>query len=382
MTNPLNASGVYMITCTANSKVYVGSAAIFRKRRDRHWQHLRNGVHDNQHLQRAWQKYGPAAFAFEVLEIVTDREQMIEREQHWIDTLGTLENGYNMMPAVRNASYQLLLDEAERERRSERLKLRHQDPAYAQKLAAARRERYAADPAFRADVTRRMQEKRRLVSVSPETRLRMSEGHTERKKAIVVMKPDGEIIEYLGVSTFCREYFPDAHTNARKGVGEVLAGTRMAYRDFRVAYKGTPEEAELRLARAVTAPNWRLHLPSGEVLELVHLTKYCRDNGLNDGSLHKAQGGKTYRGHSVEWIGPDRSGERRPFYRRKRTTATWKGVAFMWVLTAPDGTEHRTAALSEVCRQYGLFQSVMSLVADGKRKGHKGWLCRRELIGP
>jgi group I intron endonuclease len=66
-----------------------------------HRSELRRGIHRNPILQRAWDKYGEAAFRFAVLQGLKDTpELVIEREQFWIDKLGAADRatGYNINP--------------------------------------------------------------------------------------------------------------------------------------------------------------------------------------------------------------------------------------------------------------------------------------------
>lgn len=81
------ATGVYLITCTANARRYVGSSndTVYRWRK--HREKLASGKHWNRYLQRSWNKYGSEAFEFTILEVVEDASQLQIREQHWIDTL-------------------------------------------------------------------------------------------------------------------------------------------------------------------------------------------------------------------------------------------------------------------------------------------------------
>jgi len=51
---PPRRSGIYLIRCIPNSKIYVGSAADIRLRWRRHVKHLRRGDHQNSYLQKAW----------------------------------------------------------------------------------------------------------------------------------------------------------------------------------------------------------------------------------------------------------------------------------------------------------------------------------------
>lgn len=92
----LNNSGVYQIRNRVNGKVYVGSSANMRKRRNTHFSDLRRGIHSNTHLQRAFNKYGEDSFIFEVLEICSV-EDLEERETWWIRSknANNREYGYN-----------------------------------------------------------------------------------------------------------------------------------------------------------------------------------------------------------------------------------------------------------------------------------------------
>jgi group I intron endonuclease len=80
------SSGIYQIRNKVNGKLYVGSATYLDKRRGDHIARLQRKKHHSFHLQHAWNKYGRDNFIFEVLEYCSP-ERLIEREQHYIDTL-------------------------------------------------------------------------------------------------------------------------------------------------------------------------------------------------------------------------------------------------------------------------------------------------------
>ena len=63
-------SGIYKIINKINQHYYVGRSNNFQSRWQAHRNKLRKGLHDNEHLQNAWNKYGPAAFEFIVVEYV------------------------------------------------------------------------------------------------------------------------------------------------------------------------------------------------------------------------------------------------------------------------------------------------------------------------
>lgn len=94
-----NISGIYKITCTANGKFYIGSAKDIRHRLARHKSDLSRNVHHNALLQRAVNKYGKDVFEFEILEFVDDLESLLQREQHYLDTLNPcdISVGFNLV---------------------------------------------------------------------------------------------------------------------------------------------------------------------------------------------------------------------------------------------------------------------------------------------
>ncbi len=90
-------SGIYLIHNLFNGRVYIGSTMNLNKRWKSHLSVLERRCHKNQHLQRAWDKYGEREFEFKVL-VRCDIDALLHYEQRAIDiyteTLGW-ENLYN-----------------------------------------------------------------------------------------------------------------------------------------------------------------------------------------------------------------------------------------------------------------------------------------------
>lgn len=84
--NQTRTVGIYKITCVPNGKIYIGSSVDVRNRWWNHKSQLKHQKHTNQHLQRAYDKYGKEAFLWEVIEECS-KEQLRLREQHYLDTL-------------------------------------------------------------------------------------------------------------------------------------------------------------------------------------------------------------------------------------------------------------------------------------------------------
>jgi len=80
-------SGIYMIKCLSNGCRYIGSSKNITGRFSTHKSLLRSNKHHNAHFQNIWNKYGEKSLEFSVLEIVENQEDLIVREQYWIDTL-------------------------------------------------------------------------------------------------------------------------------------------------------------------------------------------------------------------------------------------------------------------------------------------------------
>ena len=91
-----NDCGIYKIINRVNGKYYVGSSWNLDIRWKRHSVALRGNRHFNNHLQRAWNKYGQNAFEFIVIERCSE-DDLLNVEQRYLDIAKTeLDNIYNM----------------------------------------------------------------------------------------------------------------------------------------------------------------------------------------------------------------------------------------------------------------------------------------------
>jgi len=77
-------SGIYKITNKVNGNVYIGSAKEFKERVRNHLNSLKKNKHHNKHLQASWNKHGPDAFMFEVVEVTvgTMRQRRLLEERY------------------------------------------------------------------------------------------------------------------------------------------------------------------------------------------------------------------------------------------------------------------------------------------------------------
>lgn len=130
--------GIYCIRHRESGRVYVGSTGNISKRWSAHRKALRLGRHRNQHLQRAWAKYGGDSFDFEVLEFT---DELDAREQHWMDKLEASVQGFNLCPIARSSRGRMISAQ-EIELRRAVIKKAHRaalEPAVVARRAATRR---------------------------------------------------------------------------------------------------------------------------------------------------------------------------------------------------------------------------------------------------
>lgn len=115
--------GIYAIINTVNNTTYIGSTShSFLRRWREHRSELYRNDHGNEHLQRAWNKYGEESFRWCVLEVideVNNPHAIIDREIYYIDEY--VSRGceiYNMQPPIAGG----YCNEDTRRKISERLK--------------------------------------------------------------------------------------------------------------------------------------------------------------------------------------------------------------------------------------------------------------------
>lgn len=87
-------AGIYGILNVESGKWYIGQSVDIDRRIEQHKTLLRNGKHQNKHLQSAWNKRGEDAFLFPVLELC-DVDYLNERESFWITEKDAFHAGYN-----------------------------------------------------------------------------------------------------------------------------------------------------------------------------------------------------------------------------------------------------------------------------------------------
>lgn len=90
---------IYQITCKATGMLYIGSSEDFPTRKNRHLYQLRENNHHNKPLQSAFNHYGESMFEFAIIESVTNRLNLVEREQFWMNAYD-FDRLFNLRPVA------------------------------------------------------------------------------------------------------------------------------------------------------------------------------------------------------------------------------------------------------------------------------------------
>lgn len=88
----MKTQGIYMIRNVHTNETYVGSSVDVQRRWADHKRELKAGSHKNALLLAAWNQWGENSFHLEVLELVGEREDLENREQHHLDLLRPVYN--------------------------------------------------------------------------------------------------------------------------------------------------------------------------------------------------------------------------------------------------------------------------------------------------
>lgn len=90
-------SGIYIIINVINNMIYIGSSQDIEARWKEHVNKLYGNRHENDKLQKAWNKYGEKAFQFKILEVAEEKD-LVAREQYYLDLHKPYERhiGYNL----------------------------------------------------------------------------------------------------------------------------------------------------------------------------------------------------------------------------------------------------------------------------------------------
>lgn len=192
-------SGIYAIRCTLTGQMYIGSSVNIGERLKTHLRRLKQGNHWNFKLQTAFSLHS-LHFVTGIVEACS-KEQLHEREQHFIDLFQSCGEGFNLAAVVggafnrgrkfslehrariSRATIRRYEHEEERIKTGEALRKVWADPDSRpiQKIDSEQRRATALalwrDPAFREKVVENLR-----ASITPEVRQKISSGNTGKHR--------------------------------------------------------------------------------------------------------------------------------------------------------------------------------------------------------
>lgn len=239
-----NNHGIYKIVNSVNGKVYVGSASCLKGRRVAHWGRLRKGNHHSIKLQRAWEKYGPEAFEFVVIELVSDKAELIAREQHWIDALGAATDGYNIC-AVAGRTEGMYWTEERKRQASERMRGVPKSEPHKAMMALSQTGKKLSE-----ETKAKISAANKIAFANPEARAKISAANSGRKPSDEVRRKMSEA--QRAIWTDERRAEVSARMSSRRHSPEAKAKIALA-NSRRVA---TPE-SRARMSAAILESNQR-----------------------------------------------------------------------------------------------------------------------------
>jgi len=109
-----NKQGIYKILNNRTNKVYIGSSININKRFREHKNSLLKNKHRSPKLQNSYNIHGLSFFIFEIIELVDDINELLKREQFYIDSFNSYHNGYNSRPKAESNYGRIVSDETKK----------------------------------------------------------------------------------------------------------------------------------------------------------------------------------------------------------------------------------------------------------------------------
>lgn len=179
-------TGIYEIKNTVNENNYIGQSIKLNSRKNSHFFQLRNNIHKNIHLQRAFTKYGEQNFTFNILLYCEDFE-LTRYEQSIVDLFNPTYNllrlcvnspmGYKHTEETKRKHIGRKVSEETKKKMSNTSKLRRHTQETKLKLSIAGKGRKAT-----TETRLKISESRKFRVTKDETRIKQSIAHKGSKR--------------------------------------------------------------------------------------------------------------------------------------------------------------------------------------------------------
>lgn len=155
-------TGIYCIKNTVNNKVYIGKAKCIHRRIKKHITALNTcDTHsENDHLIKAWHKYGRENFEYSVLEYCElDNEVLRRLELHWQVTLECTnqDKGYNFRL---DSDTSMITSDKTKKKLSLALEKRYSDPEQRLKTGKASSKFWSENPEIKEQMRKNVKKAR------------------------------------------------------------------------------------------------------------------------------------------------------------------------------------------------------------------------------
>lgn len=251
--------GVYAIVYTKSRKFYIGSTSqTFKQRCAEHRSCLGRQTHRNRALQNIWNKHGGEHLRFEILEVVKEKEEVIEAEQRWIDTFRVM--GKCLFNGVFVAGSQLGYRHREETKQTirEKVLISKTNPETIQRHSAGSKRAWESE-----ERRERTKQSFRAFNNSKEKREQAGGRYAH---TFSFCAPDGtEHLDIVNLSEFCRQQGLNI-----SAMGKLHKGRKQTYKGWtRIGWEG------------YTKGTFDFVSPDGEVFaQISDLFKFCEHHDL------------------------------------------------------------------------------------------------------
>ena len=184
-------TGIYMIRCKINNKVYIGRSKNIKDRWKQHKRELRNNKHYNKNIQKDWNKYGQDCFEFNII-VECEEYKLNELERKYINEYKSCDFGYNMTLGKDENGAEIYTEETKK------------------KMSEAKKGKTRSE-----ETKKKISETKMGYNHTEETKKKMSENHSDfsgsknpQANMVICIYPDGtqtepmcikELAKYLGL---------------------------------------------------------------------------------------------------------------------------------------------------------------------------------------
>lgn len=142
-------TGIYCIENIITNKRYIGQSVDIYSRWSHHRSELNNHTHDNNYLQKSWDKYGEDNFKFYIIEKCL-KQELDDKEIYYINQYKTLNRdyGYNLKEGGQSG----LISEESNEKRKASLRKYYSSNPEAKKQSSDAAYRQWSNPKIKAKI--------------------------------------------------------------------------------------------------------------------------------------------------------------------------------------------------------------------------------------